>query len=1330
MGNDRNRDRVSGRIAWYVTALAFILLPAGAQAHGPPVPDPFCAPKDFYVYLSKQDHTRVRYAVERCPNIDLSEEGPGGQSFVQTLFQVGKAWDDIFQLIKTRNDLAFQQHLVALVNPRVPRHWFDSLFRRSDIQITDQVITAILFQDLIEGLKAGVAIGKIDPNRMIENTALILAAVQRGAAEIVEFLRTVSQINLSVRTQGVWSEICEKGVTSRWIKTVDSLSLNPHVNINSSCGRHSHMLLSIIENKHGTLFDRFLADPRFIIRGSSLKAILRLLDGSIHDREVEGRLQKLSSHPSFDVNEKDDHGNNAFHLYVMARAMGRTVSSLLKADPVLVNTENTNGELPLEWGIHPYSIPPRWGGELEALNTLLRVSGINPSQVTSKNSSPLLHALIHGKYQAAERLLAVGANPSKMGDVKPHSAKLLEGIAPAGSYRINLPILKALSANPDIDFALESPDGHSVSHRLIEKLDGGDRSKAGEGLATLIRNKNITLQHLDRELEWTDCPALINIAKHDGQVELLREVLNILPIDRHGETCKTGSRHNAVFVTVTHSAPANLEFLLRHTEIPWRIDLSESAYRLAIRFALGKNQSVERHAYATAKVFVRVGITDEINEPVNGYNLLNLARAAGEIADIEMLFKVPNLDPNAGAKHILLFLMEAGKITVIDSLLADPRFDIRRFMRQFRINRNVSKEAAYKKVMDFTLPRWSLQDSSDQTAASQLAYEVLAYLSNFDYFKMVASLPNFSPNGRLDLPRHSMDRLEGYPTNLLGFCAYDGHEKCFELLMQIPIANSAGFLHPVIAAADRWHGSDYFKKIAKLYYALPLAETGVPTLPGKTLEETLKQSRQLGNITFLETLLAEPKIKFSKADLQTIFQLRKLNAEIHRGDENSLRQYILFLDRLFQHPLAQPVKPWSTAVFDFDFLNHPDGLAWLKRWGPQLDLSVKDPDTGKTVVDRAAELGNLRLLETLVELPTTPLPRLLEILGRNYIYTNEIMRLILAQRKKDLPPNALQLYFARRINSENFSTEELDNLNEILKLIPSFARFTRQHLAEFTSTSPIKWSLQLARASQPAVADFHSRLLREDATFTEAKNLPEALIEAIKISHVGVADRLLRSGLNVKSLLPLSVRRDRVVQSTPMTIAARFKQLSMLIWLQKKGATPNDRPDCKGQECDLSPFTWAVRSEWKDGLDLLVKWGADINYTGQPWSNLAIACKDGSFSLYQWLIAKGANPDQSDALAAAAHWQRVDVFNDLIKRPGLDPNIPLVEPVHAAADPALKTRTTFAIIEAARFGQLNMVKALLAHPKIKKDVVDSSGYRAIDWAATHAHYDIVDLLKK
>lgn len=102
--------------------------------------------------------------------------------------------------------------------------------------------------------------------------------------------------------------------------------------------------------------------------------------------------------------------------------------------------------------------------------------------------------------------------------------------------------------------------------------------------------------------------------------------------------------------------------------------------------------------------------------------------------------------------------------------------------------------------------------------------------------------------------------------------------------------------------------------------------------------------------------------------------------------------------------------------------------------------------------------------------------------------------------------------------------------------------------------------------------------------------------------------------------------RDQTTGETPLEIAVRRHDLTMMKLLMARGANVNLR-DFKG----VTPLVAAVNVNFMEGVELLVGYGAhvdDSNDTGE--TPLITAVHNRNIALMRVLLKAGANPDRTD----------------------------------------------------------------------------------------------------
>lgn len=151
-----------------------------------------------------------------------------------------------------------------------------------------------------------------------------------------------------------------------------------------------------------------------------------------------------------------------------------------------------------------------------------------------------------------------------------------------------------------------------------------------------------------------------------------------------------------------------------------------------------------------------------------------------------------------------------------------------------------------------------------------------------------------------------------------------------------------------------------------------------------------------------------------------------------------------------------------------------------------------------------------------------------------------------------------------------------------------------------------------------------------------------SLAEALKRKMVGLVQLLLNTGANPNVM---TVDRPQVLGiKTPLGIAVERGDLSLIKDLLFAGALVNPVDEHE----QVIALSMAIRSKNTEVIQLLLDNGADINSRFGCDTPLAAAIESGVIEMIDWLLERGADPADEDALLRAMS-QSIDLVQRLLR---------------------------------------------------------------------------------
>ncbi len=274
---------------------------------------PFCSDKDYLGYLKKTDKAAIHFVITKCSNVnlDLIEAGTNLANVVAY-----QGWQDTFDLIKNRKDITFQRMVTPLLYKK-NYVWLEELFNLQKVKLDshDMDSLAKLSPESLPLIKHYIEIGFLDPNYKFTNTTYIEFARDANEVELVDFLYTVSSIDL----KPFWRTSCSKQGTSDIARKYFKLMLKAgNTNVNE-CGMESAFTLSLNVNRDPENALLILNHPTFEIKqpGQAYLMLQKLLESwKSFENVADARsiFKTLVSHKTFNLADKTSEGNSFLHL--------------------------------------------------------------------------------------------------------------------------------------------------------------------------------------------------------------------------------------------------------------------------------------------------------------------------------------------------------------------------------------------------------------------------------------------------------------------------------------------------------------------------------------------------------------------------------------------------------------------------------------------------------------------------------------------------------------------------------------------------------------------------------------------------------------------------------------------------------------------------------------------------------------------------------------------------------------------------------------------------------------------------------------------------------
>lgn len=201
-----------------------------------------------------------------------------------------------------------------------------------------------------------------------------------------------------------------------------------------------------------------------------------------------------------------------------------------------------------------------------------------------------------------------------------------------------------------------------------------------------------------------------------------------------------------------------------------------------------------------------------------------------------------------------------------------------------------------------------------------------------------------------------------------------------------------------------------------------------------------------------------------------------------------------------------------------------------------------------------------------------------------------------------------------------------------------------------------------------------------------------------------------------------NIHAESALGLTALDFAARSGHVQIVALLIEADAQ-QQVPDEHAKLSLNSPLMNAAQHGHEAALKLLLEKGADVNYRDEMtgWTALMLAALNGHMTAAQILVESGADTNMLNvidqtALDVAAARQKTDVQDFLDERTSTRPQVKGQKSVRPS------------IIEAARNGNMALVRELLDQGEVDKNATDEDGATPLMYAAMGGHLQVVQLL--
>lgn len=1213
-------------------------------------PDPFCSPKDFFSYLKQMNQQRVLYVVQKCTNIDLSETGPNGESFVETLSRSN--WEDIFGLALNRTDVDFKKVTVSLiVNGKFT--WLKTLLEKDfiKIDIKERDAIASTFPRSKDFLAYLIEKKLVDLN----TDSMLIRAMKTRQFELVSYLRTVPEVDKSNLVKHACSF-----ETDKHIALFKELFKEEKVDPNLVCSDGNPLIWKLMRSDiELAIFEAVSKDPHLNLSQPGLS--IRLVETYFQTYNMnQAYLTLLLKHPSFNFSDQNKNKETLWHVFAMNTEKLKNLESLLVKLPTdTINQVSVTGKtalLNLIISHYPYD----WFHAKVMAIPHLDINGIVLS------GSPLLHAASANDLPMFKALLARKADTVNVGDMATLRTGLLYQLANNPEY------FDVFFSHPDLD--INAPIRRDSRYAWESFFSIVLQSPARLTLLPrLLKDPRFDKKAIDAHP--ASCSAFVTWSMEPKGD---REVLQMLAENSSNETLSRDCTQGHALTRAYLLGDLNLiDYLFNTRKLSLRINSYTTIFSEAWKW---KNWDIVNY-------FISKGYTEEINDQY----FLEALVTNKKFDLLKKISTLPAFDPQL--RGILGKLARDNDRETFDLLLNHPKVKVQTYLVDIIHGSNPKKTTYF---VDAALDKFQIFTAEDKTAAAIAIVELGNSKWPLSYFQRIAKLANFDVN-------HVFVHYSNKTTTLYAelmremFSSeeYLDHLLTFKTLNPNVVAD----LRPIDGALFGGGSEEGFakrKKYFDIYFNHPKVRVVLPTFEGRSFIELAKSYRESSDsynrpiaLQILSLFLASPKFRFTPEQMKQIYEFKGL-----LSDYSSSLKYV-FLNAFFSHPSAKPLSQWNDVldlVKLFSYSEVAEESAFIIRYGNELDLNYKGSKLLESAIDREArELFDYLIGNPKVVITNNALSSLFRS-EKDHFFLK-----IVEKRGKLLTAEQVQIMLVQilRLRDQDLALEKLKVLYPLLKTLDKLTERARDY-----GVGPLLYFLK-ARDLDPVYKTLATRIIAEDSTvILNAYGAVEYAVETHQFSHV---DALIKKGFNIN---------DYSVPEKLLSAAVKNKSLDAINYIMKL------KPTCLWT-CTGAAFNQALSLNWFEGTDLLLSFGAKPHL-----ESILLVVEQKNTVALRYLLDRGYKVNGSGALVAAIMYQADEILEIFLNDPTIDPNDAGYDRMTTG------NRRTYPIIEAARFGRIDYVRALLKFPNINKKITDALGYRAIDWAATNNYQDIVQLLKQ
>ncbi len=1290
----------------FILISCFILVQsAHADTIPPKVPNPFCSPSDFFNYLNQKNHERVLYVVQNCTNIDLNEKGPKGETFAAALATT--TWNDVFELSLNRSDADFQPVTTLLITNK-KFDWLKKLATKETIKfgLKDRAEIANTFPASKEFLLQLVELKKIDLNQTSTTTGtdtMLFAALYAQKLDLVQFLRTIPEVTqrdfyahaCSLQNSSNRPEILE--IYRQYFK---ALFTNENIDINLTCSNGSSLAVNLLTPAiDKELRTSVLTHPALDLSkpSQSFKIVQALVANfSTHG---DNFFAATLGNPTFNLADKNTDNQTLWHLLVNTRSAELNKTTFYKYFENLseetINVPDNRNYSPLYYYLQKARTTDSFS------KRFLGSSKLEINRIDGKVTA-LVNALLAQNSEMFSFLLERGADKIKVGDLK----------------SVHNLILYAMSRNKlYFDTFFNHPDIEINNAITIN----GSKNLPIFGFIMADGSNSFMADFI---------PRIIADSRFDGkQIETFRKTIS----DYNRTTCTASqiwimsniNDQKTLLKLIEKSSDENLNNICANNTLMGiaakngNLEMVDHLFSVRKLPVTGFVAACASRNWNIVEYFLGKGYKPEYNS-----EYINAILSSEKYDLLKKFVTDPTFDPNKniddhGTNLLLKVANEKGK-EIFDLIMSNPKTQVGE--RLISLMNWYSGEEKPNYFFETAFSKFTITSDAGKIDAIRVAARLARLDYPVSYLDRLIKVKNFDVN--FIVPKGA-DNYDSESYTLYAYLMAEVNAAYIDSLFKIKTfnPNTVADRMPINELLFSEAGKVEFavlKKYFDAHYGHPTVKIVMPKMLEKPLIDYLAEyNAQNDSKNFYKPLriaalyLSNQKFKFTKEEMAKFFTIRKFI----KAGWNSVGNYdFAYLNAFFTNAAAKPLVQWSSIIesLKIDSERDTNEINFILKFGHELDLNFVSASFRESLLYSSVDDDIKVLFDYLITNPKVSIVGILSKSLSSWRNRDHYVKVLLEKRGKEIPQkdflNEFVHYTTRTIKDDKLPDDILPEIKIIFPYIKSFDQITGMSSTSYNAPLAFfeKW-----KGADEIMPLIYNRIIKEDSTI--AKNAKGVIVPAIVRGQYDLVELLIRKGYDLTT--PVD-DKSIMVQITAQ------KSLTGLKFLASKGQ--DAQTECAGSwSCrgDEIPFGVAMNLGWYEGADYLITLKANPNYQDNSNSSsmLAAVTKKDLIAV-QYLLSKKVHHNATGSLVKAIMDQSDEILEIFLNDESTDPN-------SRGIDVTMK-RETYPIIEAARYGRVDYVSALLMFPKINKVIKDSLGYRAIDWAATNNFQEIVELLKK